>query len=158
MVNTTMDTTNTEGNHKHRYLPLEIIGGIVLILVAAAIGTWPRKTTTLSTTQQQANRPKDTAVPGSFNNFSGRITAIKDTELDVAFEGFQANGQTFLTTYHVKTDAQTTFVKIQPQNGNNVEEPSSLTDLAVNDTIIAAGGQNLANVSDFTATKISKQP
>lgn len=140
-----------------RTWPRELVGGIVfaglVIVIGILIGLNSRQTVTPVVTTTTI-----TATPESYNDFVGTVAATEPGAVLVELNGTTKTGQPFSTTYRVLIDAETDLKKITTEKQERVLKPLQLNEVTIGQTLFVAGAENIAPLSEFTATKVYLYP
>lgn len=94
------------------------------------------------------------ATPTSFSDFLGQLLAVDGNTWTVGLTTTDSQGQSHPRQYKVTIDTQTTIVSISTVSGQVT--PLTAADFHPGEVVSISGPGNLAGVTAFTATKISR--
>jgi len=126
---------------------LAIVGCITLIsYLATRDGRSPVQSTT--------GAPKASATPTAYSDTTGKVVSIDSDSINVTFTGTSSSGDSFEKNFRVATSSTTDFKKISLNNGQRTYTAMQRNDIKVGDTIYIANSENIAPLTEFTATKV----
>lgn len=143
-------TPLTHQQFLNRVAVLALLVSVILLLVILSIGR--RRPTP---TQTQTRSPIVVETPQSFTDFIGPVSAVTPAGLEIQMTIVGAGAAT-IKTYRVAVDDRTAVQSAQYLPTGPSYKPLAVKDIKVGDRIQVFGSNNLAALTEFTATKILK--
>ena len=94
------------------------------------------------------------SVPRAYTDFTGTITAIDGQRLTIHFTGYNDVGKLYERDYAVNLSPTTALLQMKSGANGSTTIPIAFDQLPVGTTVAVSGQDNLAQISEFTATKL----
>ncbi len=143
-------TPLTHQQFLNRVTVLALLIGVILLLVILSIG---RRRPAITPNQNRS--PIVIETPQSFTDFIGPVTAVTAAGFNVQMTIISAGSST-TKTYRVSLDRRTTVSSVRYLPAGPNYKPLAVKDIKVSDRVQVFGSENLAALTEFTATKLLK--
>ena len=133
---------------------LAITAGVALAVVGLVwwLTRSERQTPTTQPTAQTATIP----TPESYTDFVGKVTTIEGSTLAVAMTRSTDQGTMSVKTYTITIDQSTELRTVEVGSDDTRVSDLALTNVKPDDLVQVYANQNIAEVQEFTATRILK--
>lgn len=130
----------------------EFVGGILFLGLVVVIGMII-KLQSHQASKTTTSASKISATPDSYNDCIGTVTAVNANIVSIEFKGTARSGAPFTKIFNVTVRTTTDTQTLSTVKNQRVLSPAQLSDIKIGQTVFIAAAENIAAITDFTATK-----